>query len=77
MSSNRRFECDKGPDLEESDQHDGDGDADEGATEPAESGRPTGIAVAPWNGGLVAGVSAFAAMGAAVAVVPRLAGTTP
>lgn len=66
MSAERRFEYDEGPDLaDERPADDGtDGDAGEERPEPEER-RPTGIAVAPWKGGLVAGASAFAVVVAA------------
>ncbi|WP_435551064.1 hypothetical protein [Natrinema sp. CGMCC1.2065] len=50
MSEILCFEYEKGSSLEEADRSDGDADANESDADPAESGRPTGIAVAPWKG---------------------------
>ncbi|MBZ6494964.1 hypothetical protein [Natrinema longum] len=62
MSSDRRFEYDKGPDLEAAESTtgtDSDGDDEGNRDEPAESDRRVAI-VAGWKAGTVAGVSAFA-----------------
>lgn len=65
MSSDRRFEYDKGPDLEDeapTAESDGDGDGDsEGEENPADATRRrrTRVVVPPWKAGAVSGVSAF------------------
>lgn len=65
MSSDRRFEYDKGPDLEDEteDEEPASGDSDEERPEPDR--RRATIPVAPWKGGLVAGSSAFVVVVAA------------
>ncbi|ELY65743.1 hypothetical protein [Natrinema versiforme] len=64
MSTDRRFEYDKGPSLEDEEPADSDPNAHDEPPEPDESGRAT-IDVAPWKGGAVAGTSAFTVMVAA------------
>ncbi|WP_226004748.1 hypothetical protein [Natrinema salinisoli] len=67
MSSDRRFEYEKGPDLEDEEpitERDDDGDEDEPAGDAPRRGR-TRFAVPPWKAGAISGASAFAVVLAA------------
>ncbi|WP_137291109.1 hypothetical protein [Natronorubrum halophilum] len=69
MSSNRRFEYDKGPRIEDEQEadeseRDADGSETDGQSESPDRNRPH-VAVPPWKAGIVSGVSAFAVVFAA------------